>query len=78
MTHRHLITEEWTLMAIASLFERGKRPDWKEFAVALRTDPELIHKTMKVCEWHPDLESAALAKALIRLVYDTDKDMSLN
>lgn len=77
MKHRHLITEEWTLMAIASLFERGERHDWEEFAVALRADPELAHSTMNVCEWHPDLESGALAKALIRYIYGKDKDMGL-
>ena len=35
MQHRNIITEEWSRMAIASLFERGRLPDWREFVQAL-------------------------------------------
>lgn len=64
-------------MAIASLFERGERPDWEEFAAALRADRELAHATMHVCEWHPDLESGALAKVLIRHLYGLDENIGI-
>ncbi len=77
MKHRHLIDEEWTLMAIASLFERGERHDWQEFADLLRKDSDLARNTLAVCEWHEDLESAALAKVLIRHFYGPELDMGL-
>lgn len=76
MKHRHLIDEEWTLMAIASLFERGERHDWEEFANVLRIDSDLARNTLVVCEWHEDVESAALAKVLVRHFYGHEVGLS--
>lgn len=65
-------------MAIGSLFEDGVLSDWKEFAALLRKDPKLARRTLSVCDYHEDVESAALAKVLIRHFYGSDEDMGLS
>jgi DNA-binding XRE family transcriptional regulator len=64
MKHRNINTEEWSRMAIDSLFERGQLPDWREFADALRGDVELARETLFMCERHENKGSAALARTL--------------
>lgn len=78
MKHRNLKNEEWTLMAIDSLFERGVRGDWEEFVAALRRDPQLARDTLKMCEHHANFESANLARVLIRHIYHSEADLGLD
>lgn len=73
MKHRHLKTEEWTRTAIASLFERGTRPDWEEFVNALRKDKNLAGTTLAVCANHTDIESANLARVLVMHFYNSEE-----
>lgn len=65
MRHRNITTQEWSRMAIDSLFERGRLSDWKEFAKAVRNDQDLARSTLAMCERHPDERSAALARVLV-------------
>ena len=65
MQHRNIVTEEWSRMAIESLFERGKLPDWREFVQALQKREELAINTLFICDHHPDRRSAALARTLV-------------
>gem|GEM_PF-5832656 len=37
MIHSNINSEEWSLMAIESLFDRGDISDWREFAAAMRS-----------------------------------------
>jgi hypothetical protein len=78
MKHRNINTTEWTRMAIDSLFEDGILSDWKEFFIALRKDEMLARETLSVCKYHTNVESAALAKVLVRHFYGSDEDMGLN
>lgn len=64
-------------MAIDSLFERGVRHDWQEFASALRNDKRIAEDTLFMCDHHANIESAALAKVLILHFYGKDFDMGL-
>ena len=66
MQHRHLATQEWTLMAIESLFDRSQLHDWREFAVALRADPDLAEQTLRVCGYRKPDGAEGIAQALIR------------
>jgi hypothetical protein len=65
MRHRHIDTDEWTLMAIDSLFDRGKLEDWREFVRALKRDRELGERALRMAEGHEDTRSAALARVLV-------------
>lgn len=65
MRHRNLNTEDWSRMAIDSLFDRGALPDWREFAQALRGDAQLAKETLHMCDRHADRGSAELARVLI-------------
>lgn len=78
MKHRNIDTNDWTRMAIDSLFEDGVLPDWKEFFIALQKDKTLARETLFVCEYHSNIESAKLAEVLVLHFYGSDKDMSLN
>ena len=69
MRHRHLTTQEWTLMAIESLMERGQLADWRQFAQALATSERLAQNTLRVCEYVEDRASAALARVLVFSCY---------
>ena len=73
MKHRHLTTENWSRMAIDSLFDRGKLADWKEFVSVLSTDRELAEQTLAVCKYHKNTGSVELA-----LVFLTDFFSDLN
>ena len=78
MKHRNLKNEEWTRMAIDSLFERGTRHDWEEFVSAMRKDERIAKDTLYICDHHSNIESAALARVLVRHLYGTDEDMGLS
>jgi len=55
MIHRHIVTSEWTAMAIESLFDRGTLQDWRAFAAALRADDQLPERVRRVCRYRtPD------------------------
>ena len=69
MRHRHLATEQWTLMAIESMMERGQLADWREFAQALRKSERLAADTLRVCQYVEDRPSAALARTLVFSCY---------
>ncbi|OHB81763.1 MAG: hypothetical protein A2W31_07420 [Planctomycetes bacterium RBG_16_64_10] len=69
MHHRHLTTQEWTLMALESLMERGELQDWREFAQALSKSERLACDTLRVCEYVQDRPSAALARMLVVSCY---------
>ena len=65
MQHRHLTTQQWTLMAIESLFDRGQLEDWREFAAALRTDAALAQRTLRVCDYRKPDGAEGIARALM-------------
>lgn len=65
MKHRHIATSDWTLMAIGSLFDRGDLADWREFARAVRCDPDLAARTLLVCRSREPDGSEGIALALI-------------
>lgn len=69
MKHRNLTTENWTKMAIDSLFERGKLPDWKEFVVVLAKDKALAQETVAVCRYHKNRASVNLAMVFVEQYY---------
>ncbi len=75
MKHRNLKNEEWTRMAIDSLFERGVLPDWQEFASVIRNDKHLAEETLIVCGYHQNIESAALARVLVDHFYGAMADV---
>ncbi len=65
MQHRNIATQEWTRMAIDSLFDRGLLPDWKEFAQALRHDETLAKETLLMCARHHERGSVEAARRLV-------------
>lgn len=69
MKHRNLITEDWSKMAIDSLFERGKLPDWKEFVSVLEKDKNLAEETLAVCKYHQNTDSVKLAQFFLEEFY---------
>lgn len=69
MIHRHLHGQDWSLMAIESLLERGKLPDWQEFARALRQDRLLAEATLRVCDGPVDEGSVELARTIVFYLY---------
>ncbi len=71
MRHRHLTTQEWTLMAIESLLERGQLADWREFSKALSNSESLAVDTVRVCEYAEDRRPASLATFLVFSCYPT-------
>lgn len=77
MKHRNLKDEKWTRTAIDSLFDRGVRADWEEFAAALRDDKKLAIDTLYMCERHSNTGSARLAEVLVRHFYGSGADMGL-
>lgn len=65
MQHRNLNTEEWSRMALDSLFDRGKLADWQEFACALKSDVGLARETLFMAERHAEQGAAELARVLV-------------
>jgi hypothetical protein len=66
MQHRNLNSEEWSRMAIDSLFDRGTLSDWKEFAQAVSVDPNLARETLLMAEQHAEQGAAELARVLVK------------
>ncbi len=69
MKHRNLNTEDWSRMAIDSLFERGTLPDWREFVEALKKDETLAKETLYMCQTHQNKDSAKLAFVFVEEFY---------
>lgn len=65
MIHRHIVTKEWSLMALESLMERGNLADWREFTHSLSGNKELARDALRVSDYVEDRASASLARALI-------------
>lgn len=65
MQHRHIRTDDWTLMAIESLLDRGQLSDWREFVQVMKSDPQLAERMLQMARGHEDVRSAALARMLI-------------
>ena len=65
MKHRNITSEDWSRMAIDSLFERGTLPDWREFAEALKKDERLTKETLFMCQTHQNQDPAKLALTLL-------------
>lgn len=59
-------------MAIASLFERGRYNDWREFSIALRNDREIARDALYISEYHAEKGAAELARVLVRQFYGSD------
>jgi hypothetical protein len=55
-------------MAIESLFDRGNLDDWREFARALRADPQMAERVKRVCGYRPKDGSERIAMALVESV----------
>ena len=49
MQHRHLNHQEFTLAAIDDIIDRGLVPDWAELGQAVRADPIVLEKVLRVC-----------------------------
>lgn len=58
MEHRHILTQSYTLTAIDDVIERGRWADWVELRNALKAEPDLAQKIIKVCERRLDDRSA--------------------
>ena len=69
MLQRHLTTTSWNLMAIEALMERGALEDWREFAAALRADPEVGRAVARVCAYRPADGARELARTLLQHYY---------
>ncbi len=72
MKHRNLKDERWTRMAIASLFERGKYDDWKEFSGALKADKRIARDALYMSEHHDERGAAELARVLVIQFYGSE------
>lgn len=72
MQHRNITTDQWTRMAIDSLFDDGVLEDWKEFVSALKKDPQIARETIQVCKYHKERGSVELARVLVGYLYPSD------
>ena len=66
MQHRNLNSQEWTAMAIDSLYTWGELKDWKQFSTALASDVKIAQNALRMAEGHEDPGSAALARILVK------------
>ncbi len=69
MRHRNIVGNDWTRMAIDSLFSRGDLADWQEFGSALARDARLAESALVMAERHEDTGSAALARILVERIH---------
>ena len=74
MIHRHLVSSEWSLAAIHSLFERGGPDDWRALRRALAQEPDLAAKVERAAQTTEEAGAAALARLLIRWQASTPAD----
>lgn len=56
-------------MAIDSLFDRGDRRDWEEFASVIRHDRQVAKDALHMARNHANVGSAKLAEVLVRHFY---------
>jgi hypothetical protein len=49
MEYRHLNHNDLTLAAIDDIISRGKRADWIYLRDAVRDDPGLLNKLLRIC-----------------------------
>jgi hypothetical protein len=69
MKHRNITTEDWSKMAIDSLFDRGALPDWKRFVASLEKDKLIANETLLVCSYHQNTDSVKLALTFLEKFY---------
>ena len=70
MMHRNINTNEWSRMAIDSLFDDGTLTDWREFFLALKKDERLERETLFMCDHHSNIESVTLARILVNSLHE--------
>lgn len=54
MRHRHLVHHDYTLTAIDDIIANGGWKIWQRLRVAVRSDPEVLCKVVKVCAANRD------------------------
>ena len=52
MFHRHLNHQTYTLAAIDDVIDRGELVEWAQLRRALRTEPEVRARIIRICESH--------------------------
>lgn len=52
MDHRHLTHQQLTLAAMDDIISRGMRSDWEQLRDAVRNDPSLLKKLLRICRSH--------------------------
>ena len=52
MEHRHLTHQQLTLAAMDDIISRGMRSDWEQLRDAVRNDPSLLNKLLRICRSH--------------------------
>jgi hypothetical protein len=50
MLHRHLSHQQLTLAAIDDIVSRGKLSDWVLLRDAMRKDPAILEKLLRICK----------------------------
>ncbi len=50
MRHRHIDDTTYTLPAIDSIIEHGHKHDWARLQIAVRSDPNVCEKVLKIAE----------------------------
>lgn len=58
MVHRHLNHRDFTLAAIDDIIGNGRWDTWKRLRLAVRADPAIREKVLKVCAARADDPSA--------------------
>lgn len=58
MAHRHLNHRDYTLAAIDDIIGNGRWDTWKRLRLAVRADPAIREKVLKVCAARADDPSA--------------------
>jgi hypothetical protein len=58
MAHRHLNHRDYTLAAIDDIIGNGRWETWKRLRLAVRADPAIREKVLKVCTARADDASA--------------------
>ena len=48
MNHRHITDTGYSLAAIDSIIERGQRKDWALLQIAVRDNPDLCRKVLRI------------------------------
>ena len=74
MEHRHIVSSEWTLQAVASALSRGDLPDWRELFAAVRAHRSVARRVIHLTH-HDDFDNASpLARALTLRLWPDLKD----